>query len=150
MAAKQHRRRKKPAPKQKPGPKPSITVEVVRRVSERVAAGLTLALALHAEQVATVNEETWKKAVAGNADFKAIYEGAKAKFLEEAVLRLSQAKELKYLCWLLERRHSEMFRKPDADRVVVNQSVSVGIPDEVLQRAREIAAREHKDHTDGE
>lgn len=112
-------------------------------MSERVAAGLTLALALHAEQVATINEETWKKALAGCPQFKAIYEGAKALFLEAAVLRLSLSKELKYLCWLLERRHSELFRKPDADdRVVVNQSVNVGIPEDVLQRAREISHEE--------
>lgn len=137
-----------PKKRTKPGPKPSITLAVVKRVSIRVGIGLTLKLALAAENCATVNEETWKKALAAHPEFSPHYEAAKGKFLELSMVRLAKAEDLKYLCWLLERRHSDLFAKPEAAPIVnVNQSVAVGIPSDVIERARELAGSDQKPPT---
>ena len=121
----------------RPGPKPSITRAVVRRVSDRVARGLTLALALAAEGNSTINVETWKKALGAHPEFSPLYEAGKGKFLERATRRLAESDQLKHLCWLLERRHPDLFRKP-AD-VVVNNDVRVELPADLLERARDLA-----------
>ena len=121
----------------RPGPKPSITLDVVKRVSDRVGRGLTLALALAAECCATINVETWKKCLQAHPEFSPHYEAGKGRFLDAAVKRLAESHELKYLCWLLERRHGDLFSKPDAPAAVVN--VITAIPEDVVQRAREIS-----------
>lgn len=120
------------------GPKPSITLEVVKRVSERVGRGMPLKLALATEGNAKINEETWKKALKAHSNFPPIYEAAKGKFLDEAMRKLEEAEDLKYVCWLLERRHSDLFARPEP-AAVVNVSQSVGIPADVIERARELA-----------
>lgn len=108
-----------------PGPKPSITLDVVLRVSERVGKGLTLRLALAAESNPKINEETWKKALSAHPEFYPHYQAAKGKFLAQAMDRLAQASDLKHLCWLLERRHSDLFARPAELAVNVHNQVSV-------------------------
>jgi hypothetical protein len=55
-----------------------------------------------------------------------------------ATTRLAESDDLRNLCWLLERRYPDLFglRKPDLG---VNATVNVGLPENVLQRARELA-----------
>lgn len=119
------------------------------RVSERVARGSTLALALAAENCGTVNLDTWKKALKAHPEFSPQYEAAKGKFLEWATVRLAEAKDLVNLRWLLERRYSDLFSRPDI-ALEVNATANAGvtanlsIPEQVLQRALEIAHGESK------
>jgi hypothetical protein len=141
-----HARRRAPRAKRAPGPKPSITLAVVLRVCDRVAVGSTLKLALAAECVATINEETWKKALKAHPEFYPHYEGARGKFIEAACRRLAADEDTKYLCWLLERRHGDLFHKSDPPPAVVNVSQHVGIPADVLERAREVAKTDIKRH----
>jgi hypothetical protein len=114
---------------------PSITREVVERVAERVGRGLTLKLALAAEAHPKINVETWKKTIAAHDEFRPIYEAGKGKFLELAMARLAAAEDLRWLTWLLERRHADLFGKP-APAVSVTNNVSVG------QSARELSDAE--------
>ncbi|HVX56963.1 MAG TPA: hypothetical protein VHA37_04475 [Candidatus Saccharimonadales bacterium] len=117
-------------------------------MSDRVGRGLTLALALAAENNPTVNEETWKKALQAHPEFSPHYEAGKGKFLDRAVQRLSQHDDAKFLCWLLERRHSDLFARPASVDIKVGATASAGasadagIPADVVQRSREIAAAE--------
>ena len=128
-----------------PGPKPSITLAVVKRVSKRVAMGSTLALALAAEGNGKVNEETWKKALQSHPEFSPHYEAGKGKFLAGAMARLEKSKNLKFLCWLLERRHADLFARPAAVNVSVANTTHInGCPDDVLERARAIARSDAK------
>lgn len=136
-------RSKKPSrkrePRKIPGPKPSITLEVVRRVSHRVGRGLTLKLALVAENKLTVNEETWKKALAAHPEFSPLYEAGKGKFLDMATQRLAKSGELQNLRWLLERRFPDLFARPAEVSVSVENNVSVELPADVVERARQIS-----------
>jgi len=117
-------------------------------VSDRVARGLTLALALAAEEQDKINVETWKKALQAHPEFSPRYEAGKGKFLEWATQRLAESKDLANLRWLLERRHADLFARPDLQlelhaTATAGASVNLSIPEPVLQRALEIA------HTDG-
>ena len=119
---------------------------MVKRVSERVARGSTLSLALAAECHPQINEESWKKTLQRHPELSPHYEAAKGQFLDAAMRRLAESDDLKYLCWLLERRHSELFHKPEPAAAVVNVSQHVGIPEDVLARARQIASEGPQDH----
>jgi hypothetical protein len=115
-------------------------LDVVKRVSNRVALGSTLALALAAEGNGKVNEETWKKALQSHPEFSPHYEGAKGKFLAVAMERLQAAKDLKFLCWLLERRHAELFSKPAPVQLNVSNTTTVEVELKgILERAAELA-----------
>jgi len=118
---------------------------VVGRVSDRVARGLTLALALAAEEQDKINVETWKKALQAHPEFSPRYEAGKGKFLEWATQRLAESKDLANLRWLLERRHAGLFARPDLQlELRGSASVNVSIPEPVLQRALEIAHAESR------
>lgn len=101
--------------------------------------GLTLKLALAAENNDKINEETWKKALAAHPEFSPHYEAAKGKFLEQSMARLQSSKDLKYLCWLLERRHTDLFARPAPVEVQVNNTNIIALPEDVIERAREIS-----------
>lgn len=133
------RESRRPQTRKVPGPKPSITLPLVQRVAARIGRGLTLRLALAAEQNDKVNEETWKKALAAHPEFSPLYEAAKGKFLDVATQRLAKSADLYNLRWLLERRHADLFARPAEVSVSVENNVAVSIPDDVIQRARQIA-----------
>jgi hypothetical protein len=117
---------------------------VVQRVSDRVGRGLTLALALAAEDCATVNLETWKKALQAHPEFSPRYEAGRGKFLDYALTQLAASPDLANLRWLLKHRFPDLFpRDPDL-ALTLHTNTSVVIPDELLQRARRIAAEECK------
>jgi hypothetical protein len=132
-----------------PGPKPSITAEVVQRVSDRVGRGMPLKMALEAEAQPKINVETWHKAIQGSETFRAVYDAGRAQFLDAAMARLAAADELKYLCWLLERRHSDLFAKREPEVVVNNTNVHNAIPEDVYKLAKEIAQRDAKVRSEG-
>lgn len=125
------------------GPKPSITLAVVRRVGGRYARGVPLVDALAAEGNGKINLETWKKALASHPEFSPHWHACKGKFLDRATKRLAEARKLTYLCWLLERRHADLFARPAAVSVSVNNQTTIaGVPEDVLGRLR-AAAREN-------
>jgi hypothetical protein len=134
----------KPKPRKgrrkRPGPKPSITLAVVKRVSERFGRGLTLEQSLAAEEVSTINLETWKKCLQAHPEFSPHYEAAKGKFLDVATRRLAEAQDLKFLTWLLERRYSKMFARPAENDITVNATANAtaGIPADLVERARAV------------
>jgi len=107
--------------------------------------GVTLALSLAAECKSTINLDTWKKALAAHPEFSPLYEGGKGKFLEHACRRLAGDVDVKYLCWLLERRFADLFQKPEPAGAVVNvsQTANLGIPADVIERARAIAKEDN-------
>src|SRR6185312_13490677 len=105
-------------------------------VADRIGRGLTLELALAAEGKATVNKETWKKALAAHREFSPLYEAAKGKFLDRATQRLAASKENADLKWLLERRHPDLFARPAEVSVEVNNTAVVELPADILERAR--------------
>jgi len=139
----------------KPGPKPSITLAVVKRICEAYGRGVSLDGALAAEGNDKINLETWKKALAAHPEFSPHWQGARGKFLAKSMARLERSKNLKFLCWLLERRHSDLFSKRDSKPSDVPESErerNSEIPDDVWQRARELArgdARPTKEGTHG-
>lgn len=102
---------------------------------------MPLKLALAAECKPKINLDTWEKALKKHQNFRSIWEAAKGKFLDEAMRKLAAAEDLKYVCWLLERRHSDLFARPaeSSTTVSVSANASVGIPADVLERARELA-----------
>lgn len=105
----------------------------------RVGRGLTLELALAAENRATVNRETWKKALQAHPEFSPHYEAGKGKFLDRATSRLARSRNLNDLKWLLERRHADLFAKPADVEVNVSNTNVVELPAEIVQRARELS-----------
>lgn len=110
---------------------------MVKRVSARVGRGLTLELALAAENRAEVNLENWHKTLQRHPELSTQYAAGKAQFLDYATGRLAtgEAADLK---WLLERRHPDLFVKP-SELPTVQVNTTVQLPEEVLERARELA-----------
>ena len=117
---------------------------MVKRVAARVGRGLTLKLALAAENQLTVNEETWKKALHSHPELSPHYEAGKGKFLDRATQRLSQSAELANLRWLLERRHPDLFAKPADVEVNVSNTNVIELPADIVERARALAKREDR------
>ena len=125
------------AKRKKPGRKRHITMAVVERVAERFGLGLSLAMALVLEKDACINEDSWKKALLRNPEFVPPFAAAKADFYDRAVRKLASCENPKYLCWLLERRHSDEFHRPP-DQLDVSQII-LGVPDDFISRLRDYA-----------
>jgi hypothetical protein len=114
-------------------------LEVVQRVSERYGMGIPLQDALAAEGSPTINLETWKKALAAHPELSPPYEAAKGKFLEFAMCKLRDHKNLKFLCFLLRTRRADLFSGSAGSNGHQGESSGNGIPDDVLERARQYA-----------
>lgn len=96
-----------------------------------------------AENNLKINEETWKKALAAHPELSPHYEAAKGKFLDDSMQKLAASKSLKFLCWLLERRHSDLFARPAEVSLSVNNTTNIsGLSNDVLEQARAIARAE--------
>lgn len=117
-------------------------MEVVLRVCEAYGRGIPIEQALAAERNEKVNIETWKKALQSNPEFSPHWAGARGKFLADSMAKLAGAKNLKFLCWILERRHSDLFAKRDgkpSDVTPDERERSTEIPEDILQRAHQLA-----------
>jgi hypothetical protein len=126
-----------------PGWKKHITPEVVERVSKRCSYGLRLTMALAIEKNPKINERSWAKALKRNPAFSAEFEAAQARFYYEALSRLVEDDNPKWLCWVLEHCHAGLFRgdPDDTEEIEEEQQEIVGVPNDVLARAREYARR---------
>lgn len=118
----------------------TITVALVERVSQRIAKGIPLDLALAGE---SVTEEDYKEQLEQNPAFAAIEGKAKCKFIEDAVSGLLRAeKPSANIRWLLERLYPDVFGKSGGDREQdevegkKRQPTIVGWTDEELEEAR--------------
>lgn len=106
-----------------PGRRPSITLAVVKRVSKRYGRGVPLVDALAAEANPKINLDNWKKTLRRHPQLSLHYQAARGLFLELSMRRLAESKDLRHLCWLLERRYPELFRKPP-DQSIASVAVS--------------------------
>ena len=95
----------------KPGRKPRVTAEVVKRVGERVGLGVPLHYALLLEKP-PIPVKTFEMALSRNPAFVGAFQAEKAGFLERALRRLSIEDDWRALVVLLERRHAVDFAKP--------------------------------------
>lgn len=117
-------------------------MDVVRRVAKRYGRGVPLPEALAAEGNPKINLESWHKAIQRDDKLSTLYASARGQFLDEAVAKLAASDNLKYLCWLLERRHSADFAKRDSkpsEQGDGERQRATEIPEEILQRATELA-----------
>jgi hypothetical protein len=117
-----------------------VTEAIVREVAAMTARGVPLRYAL-LQMTPPVSLDTWHSALRRNASFHTLYERARGEFLVKACNRLVSERDPANLRWILERRHPEHFGKgPDAS-VTVNHQTVVGLPEDVLDRARALAAK---------
>jgi hypothetical protein len=117
------------------GPKPSITLEVVKRVAKRFGMGIPLEEALATEGNPKINLDTWKKALAAHPEFSPHYAAAKGKFLEQAMERLYALDRIEFL---LTRRFPHLFAAPAPVAVSVSNHSVLELPQDILDRAREL------------
>src|SRR5215469_5365925 len=90
------------------GPESKVTVEVVKRVSERIAKGIPIKNALAGEGV---TEAAYRRHLQRHRELKDIQETAKLQFLDRT-FDLITSRPGPMLRWLLERRHSDIFGGP--------------------------------------
>jgi len=127
------------AQKKKLGRKAHITLEVVKRVSERFGLGLPLEMALCLEKNERINEDSWRHALARNPEFVRVFKAAKAEFLGESFRFLARHEDWRARVTFLERRHAVDFAKPP-EKLDVHQTI-VGLPDDYLKIFRDDAAK---------
>jgi hypothetical protein len=123
-----------------PKPKANVTAVLVKRVSERVAKGIPLKLALAGEPVAQADYE---EQLRQSAELAAIQDAAKREFLEDALDTLIHGKHARpNIRWLLGVLYPGLFAKsPGEDEARLAKQNSAGIPDELLKRIQEAARR---------
>lgn len=128
---------RKSAKRGKPGPKPSITLAVVKRVSERFGKGVPLKYALAAEQNPKINLNSWHKALERDPELSTHMDFAKWEYLDWAMRRLEKSD--KHLWLLVERRNSSDFAPPATVQFnVENKTTIAGLSEDILERARVI------------
>ncbi|HEX3625156.1 MAG TPA: hypothetical protein VH280_07010 [Verrucomicrobiae bacterium] len=131
----------------KPGPDSKVTVELVRRVSNLVAKGIPIRVALEGEPVTPA---AYKKHLQRHSELAAIQAAAKIRFLD-VTTDLIASKPGPLLRWLLERRFPHVFcRSPkdddqpdiDVDTDSENEPQSklvAGVPESELAEAQRYA-----------
>ena len=126
------------------GAEPSVTLEVVERIGQRMAIGLPLDYALALEE-ADISEDCFHKALQRDAKLSTHLKRFKAKFIAEACTRLTIS-ETSDLRWLLLRRHPDIFAMPSerAEASGNGNQVADGLQD-LLNRAKELARLKNSD-----
>lgn len=124
-----------------PEPKSTATVALVKRISERLAKGIPLKLALAGEPV---TQEKYEKLLRRSREIAALQDIAKREFLEDALDTLLNGKNAgANIRWWLEIFHPEIFAKPKPesreDEPKKARQTIRGVPEEELERDREYA-----------
>jgi hypothetical protein len=89
-----------------------VTVELVQRVSERVAIGITLELAVAGEGLSRAEYE---EQLRERPELAAIQDVTSREFIEDCIQKLLQAKDPSAnIRWLLERLYPDIFGKQRA------------------------------------
>jgi len=125
------------AEKKKRGRKAHITLDVVKRVSERFGLGLPLEMALCLEKNPNINEGSWRMALGRNPEFVRAFKAAKAEFLEQSFNFLARHDDWRARVTFLERRHANDFAKPPEQLNVT--STIAGLPEDYLAILRDHA-----------
>jgi hypothetical protein len=130
-----------------------ITVELVDRVSERVATGVPLDLALAGEPVSV---EEYEEHLRQHPELAAREGVAKRMFLQKtvgALLTNGDASTSANIRWLLERLYPDVFergREGKRDEATVEPIQTIrGVPEEVLNLVREEVQRNSIEHEEG-
>ncbi|HTV40240.1 MAG TPA: hypothetical protein VMF08_06680 [Candidatus Sulfotelmatobacter sp.] len=113
----------------------NITVALVQRVSDRLAGGVPLTLALAGEPATCAEYEEQLR----QRPELAAHEGvAKRKFLQNTVKKLMNAKDSSAnIRWLLERLYPEVFQgQPPSESVTVNVATAVAGMPAISERPR--------------
>lgn len=116
---------------------PRITLEVVQRIADRVSVGVPLDLACAAEGDRRINPESWEKALKRKPQFAGYFHQARARFIEKAIRQFSDSDDLRWLSWLLERRHGDLFSRS----AEASTGATHGLPAELLARFHEKAKK---------
>jgi hypothetical protein len=123
------------------GSKSTDTVALVKRVSERLAKGIPLKLALAGEPV---TQAEYEGQLRHDPELAALQDVAKREFLEDALLTLLNGKNAgANIRWWLETFYPEIFAKPESkedEPKQVKQTI-LGVPEDELEAARAEALR---------
>ncbi len=130
------RKANRPPEKFKGGRKPLLSLEKVNQVGEEVALGMPVEYAL---LLCGIQRHTWEMSMARPKLHEA-FQLCKARFLSEALhkIKVADARSLPVgLCWILERRHSDIFSKSTSHVNVNATFVSRELPlGDLADRAR--------------
>jgi hypothetical protein len=130
----------------KSGPESKVTIELVHRVSARVAKGIPVRTALADEPV---SYSAYRQQLRRHPELAAIQAAAKIKFLD-TTFDMIFSKPNALVRWILERRHPDIVRPisedPDDDsdtdtpsKPAQTKQTIVGVPEDVLDAARKEA-----------
>lgn len=111
-------------PKHAGGRPPKFTVEVVDRISKRVAKGLTVEQACILEDP-PMDAESFRRACNTRPEIRTVYQKRRAEYVEAAIDRLAagSAKDNSGLIFLLRCRQKEQFSTaPEVSVTQVNQT----------------------------
>lgn len=121
-----------------PKSKSLVTSRLVERVSERVARGIPLHLALAGEPVTRAEYEDKLRC---HPELAAVEKAAKRKFLEEMINTLLAAEDPdSNIRWLLERLYPDIFGR-HRETVTVNVAAIAGMTEDYARLFREDAKR---------
>lgn len=131
----------------KHGQQPTVTVELVDRVAKRIESGIPLKIAIAGESVTMADYQLHLK---DHPDLAALHQTARRKFMEFAVKKLlEEEKPAASVRWLLEHCHPDLLAQPGDAGPTVEPQVIVGLPNDVLERAREYALAQRPDNERG-
>ena len=121
-----------------PNPEPKITPALVDRVSERLALGMPLKLALAGEPITRAE---YKEHLLKHPELAAVEDVAKQNLLQNAFnVMLAGENAAANFRWLLERVYPDVVGGPDDESAKPKQTI-LGLPEEILEQIRERAKR---------
>ena len=123
-------------PDPNPGPESEIDIALVDRVSERLAMGMPLRIALAGEPVTRAE---YKNHLLQHPELAAREDIAKQNLLQNAFdVMLAGENAAANFRWLLERVYPDVVGGPDDESAKPKQTI-LGLPEEVLEQIREKA-----------
>jgi hypothetical protein len=125
-------------PNPDPNPQPKITTALIDRVSERLAMGLPLKMALAGEKVTRAE---YKDYLSKFPELQDLQELAKRKVLESAFsVMLEGEQAAANWRWLIELIYKDVLGNQDDESPKQKQTI-LGIPEEIIEQMRENAKR---------
>jgi hypothetical protein len=115
-----------------------VTAAIVSRVSWLVGLGLTLEQACKS-QPGPVSSQAFSLHLRRHPEHMAIYERGRHRFLAHAVDRLAKSKDLADVRWLLERRFSSLFARPEQAPITIVAASTVEWPSDFTELVRKYA-----------
>jgi hypothetical protein len=120
-------------------PEPAITAELVDRVSQRVAMGFPLRIALAGENVAG---EDYEEHLSEHPELAELEDLAKQKFLEHAMSVMLRGKDAAAnFRWLIGRVYPDVIGSSSEEEEKEECRTIAGVPEYLVEEARRNAAR---------